>query len=89
MIAFFTHQFCKKYKTFSTALTLNIHLTINRVMKNITPLALITLAATTLSGCELVAGIFKAGMWTGIFVVAIVLALIIWILAKLLGSKRD
>lgn len=31
-----------------------------------------------LPGCEAIAGIFKAGIWTGIIAVIIVIALIIW-----------
>lgn len=45
--------------------------------------SLIALSALTLlSGCELVGDIFKAGAYTGIFVVVIVIALIIWLLSK-------
>ncbi len=51
------------------------------------PLAFIALACTTLSSCELVEGIFKAGVWTGIIVVVIVLALIIWLISKIFGSR--
>lgn len=36
-----------------------------------------------LSSCEAIAGIFKAGMWTGIIIVAIVIAIIIWIATKI------
>jgi hypothetical protein len=35
----------------------------------------------------LVEGIFKAGVWTGIIVVVIVVALVIWILAKIFGGR--
>ena len=38
------------------------------------PLALIPVAALAVSGCAAVEGIFKAGVWTGVIVVAIVLA---------------
>lgn len=58
-------------------------------MKQLMPLALITLLATTFSSCQLVEGIFKAGVWTGIIVVAVVIALIIWIGAKIIGGGRD
>lgn len=45
--------------------------------------SLIALSALTLlSGCELVGSIFKAGAYTGIFVVVVVIALIIWLLSK-------
>ena len=38
------------------------------------PLALIPVAAFAVSGCAAIEGIFKAGVWTGVIVVAIVLA---------------
>jgi hypothetical protein len=44
----------------------------------------VTLA--TLPGCALVKGIFKAGMWTGVIAVVIVLALIAWAVSAL--AKR-
>ncbi|GAL83229.1 hypothetical protein MYP_455 [Sporocytophaga myxococcoides] len=36
-----------------------------------------------LSGCKVIEGIFKAGMWTGIIIVALVIALIIFVLRKI------
>lgn len=59
------------------------------VMKKFMPLALVALLATTLSSCELVEGIFKAGMWTGVILVVVVVALIIWLAAKLFGGSKD
>ncbi|WP_199136715.1 hypothetical protein [Pedobacter sp. ASV12] len=56
-------------------------------MNKYIPLAFIALACTTLSSCELVEGIFKAGVWTGIIVVVVVLALIIWLISKIFGNK--
>lgn len=38
-------------------------------------LALLTLTA---SGCELVEGIFKVGLWAGIILVVLVVALVAW-----------
>ncbi|WAC42406.1 hypothetical protein [Pedobacter sp. SL55] len=58
-------------------------------MKKLMPLALVTLLATTLSSCELVEGIFKAGVWTGVILVVVVIALIIWLAAKLFGGRKD
>jgi hypothetical protein len=46
------------------------------------PLALIALLTTTLASCDAIQGIFKAGMVTGIIVVVLVIALIIWVLSK-------
>ena len=56
-------------------------------MKKILPLGIIALLCTTLTSCEVIGGIFKAGVWSGIIVVVVVLALVIWILSKLFGGK--
>lgn len=52
------------------------------VAKRYFPLAIIAFLTTTLTSCELVEGIFKAGMWTGIIVVVLVIALIGWLISK-------
>jgi len=57
-------------------------------MKKIFPIALIAFLCTTLSSCELVEGIFKAGVWSGIIIVVIVVALLIWILSKVFGGGK-
>lgn len=41
------------------------------------------LMVTTLQSCEVIGGIFKAGIWTGIIVVVLVVALIIFVIVKL------
>ena len=40
------------------------------------PLAIIALLTTTLSSCAAIEGIFKAGVWSGIIIVVVVLALV-------------
>jgi len=57
-------------------------------MKRVFPLVLIAFLCTTLSSCELVEGIFKAGVWVGVIVVVVVLALLIWILSKIFGGGK-
>ncbi|MNK24438.1 hypothetical protein D3C87_427430 [compost metagenome] len=57
-------------------------------MKKIFPIALIAFLCTTLSSCELVEGIFKAGVWSGIIIVVVVVALLIWILSKVFGGGK-
>ncbi len=52
-------------------------------------LTLVALLVSTLSSCELIGGIFKAGMWTGIILVVVVIALVIWLAAKLFGGRKD
>lgn len=38
--------------------------------------------ALTLTSCEIIGGIFKAGVWTGILLVAIVIGLIVFLIAR-------
>jgi hypothetical protein len=40
------------------------------------------LAVSLLSACDLITGIFKAGAYTGIFVVIVVIALIVFVISK-------
>lgn len=54
-------------------------------MKNAAYLLLVVLAVT-LSSCDLVEGIFKAGVWTGLIAVALVLGLIIFFISRM-GKK--
>ncbi len=57
-------------------------------MKKYSLFAIVALISTTLSSCELVEGIFKAGVWSGVIIVVIILALIIWLVSKVFGGKR-
>jgi hypothetical protein len=43
---------------------------------------LLVLLMITFSSCEVVGGIFKAGMGVGIFIVVLVVALIIWLVSR-------
>jgi hypothetical protein len=36
----------------------------------------------TLESCEAIAGIFKAGIWVGIVIVVVIVALILWLIGK-------
>jgi hypothetical protein len=54
-------------------------------MRSLWLLALLVLAGLTLTGCEVIGGIFKAGVWTGILAVAIVVIVIGFIAAKVRG----
>ena len=46
---------------------------------------LIVLLAVTAAGCELVGGIFKAGVWVGAIAVILVVVAIVWVVAKARG----
>lgn len=45
------------------------------------------LALITLSSCEVIGGIFKAGVWVGVLAVVGVVALIIFLISKMGGRK--
>jgi hypothetical protein len=45
-------------------------------------LFLILLLAVAASGCDIIGGIFKAGVWVGALVVILVVVLVVWILRK-------
>jgi len=51
-------------------------------MRSLWMLLLVVLAGMTLTGCEAIAGIFKAGVWTGVILVVIVVMIIGFIAAK-------
>ena len=46
-------------------------------------LVLASTATLSLAGCELIGDVFKAGMWFGIVLVIVVIALVGWVVAKL------
>jgi hypothetical protein len=50
-------------------------------MRSSSSLLLLT-ALVSLSACEVIGGIFKAGMWVGIVLVVLVLAGLFWIVGK-------
>ncbi|WP_164891043.1 hypothetical protein [Botryobacter ruber] len=54
-------------------------------MKDIRPyLAVIfVMMAVTLSSCELVGDIFKAGMWTALIIIVLIVLLVAWLFRKL------
>jgi uncharacterized membrane protein YkvI len=54
-----------------------------RMRANATLFLLLALVAVTSAGCELVEGIFKAGVWVGVILVVVVLLAIMWIVGKL------
>ena len=51
-------------------------------MKKIPLLFLLAIALSILPGCNVVSGIFKAGMWWAFILIFIVVALIIWVVMK-------
>jgi hypothetical protein len=53
------------------------------LMKKFASLWLFAIAvAMTLTSCEVIGGIFKAGFWTAIIVIVIVVGLILWLVGR-------
>lgn len=40
-----------------------------------------------LSGCDVITGIFEAGLWTGIILVILVIALVVWLINRGRGRR--
>ena len=55
---------------------------------NVLSIATLMLLLTTMSSCQLVGDIFKAGMWFGVIAVVVVVGLVIFLIAKLFGGGR-
>ncbi len=51
-------------------------------MKTNVVLATLMALSITLTSCDAIAGIFKAGMWVGVIVVVAIIALVLWLLGK-------
>ena len=52
-------------------------------------LSVIIMAAVLLSGCEVIGGIFKAGVWTGTILVVLIVAIVIWVVSKLFSRNKN
>jgi hypothetical protein len=49
----------------------------------------ILMASFLLSGCQAIGDIFKAGMWTGVIVVILIVAIVIFIISKLFSRNKN
>lgn len=54
-------------------------------MKNRIPLFsfIIAFSITTLVSCDIIEGIFRAGVWAGIIIVVLVMVIILYIISKI------
>jgi len=50
--------------------------------------AMLAGALLTLSSCQLAGDIFKAGMWTGILVIVAIVALVVFLIGKMMGGNK-
>lgn len=46
------------------------------------PFLFFFLSAVDLTGCEVIGDIFKAGVWTGVLLVILVIGLIVWLFTR-------
>ncbi|GAB3823861.1 hypothetical protein [Pontibacter rugosus] len=53
-------------------------------MKNIRPylMTLLVLLTFTMSSCEVIGDIFKAGMWTALIIIVLIVLLVGWLFRK-------
>ncbi len=54
-------------------------------IRSILTVFLVLLLAVVASGCSVIGGIFKAGFWTGIIVVVLIVAVLGFLVAKTRG----
>lgn len=50
--------------------------------KYISAILILLTSVLLFPGCEIIGGIFKAGLWVGIIIVVLIVALIMWIMRK-------
>ena len=43
---------------------------------------LLLLSSVALTGCEVIGDIFKAGVWTGVLLVILVIGIIVWLFTR-------
>lgn len=51
--------------------------------KNLVLSVLLVTMLASLTSCEAIGDIFKAGMWMGIIVVVIIIAIVLWLIGKI------
>lgn len=57
------------------------------MFQQISRVLILVLVLLTISSCSLIEGIFKAGVGVGIFIVVAILAIIAFIISRILGRK--
>jgi hypothetical protein len=51
-------------------------------MKKINVMLVLMMIALTCSSCAVAGGIFKAGVWTGVIIVAVIIIIIIYLITR-------
>jgi hypothetical protein len=55
------------------------------VIPYILNISLLIMLMLSFTGCQLIGDIFRAGVWVGIIIVIIVIALLVWIIRKFIS----
>lgn len=55
-------------------------------MKNLSALTILCMLTLSLTSCQLIGDIFKAGVWSGILLVVVIVGIVIFIIARLFGG---
>src|SRR5207245_5009398 len=78
---------CKPARGYVRATTaMDFYLARRRALQHAFALcALLLIALLALTGCTIVEGIFKAGVWVGVVLVVGVIVLLVWLLSKIMG----
>lgn len=50
---------------------------------NLASTSFLILILLSLSSCDAIEGIFKAGVWTGLLLVVVVIVIVIWLITRL------
>ncbi|MDR3679161.1 MAG: phosphatidate cytidylyltransferase [Flavipsychrobacter sp.] len=51
-------------------------------------LALLVALTLSMSGCQVIGDIFKAGVWAGVLMVVVVVGLIIFLISRIFGGGK-
>ena len=57
-------------------------------MKAFVNCLIVLLLSISLTSCEVIGGIFKTGVWTGVILVVGIVAVVIWALSRAFGGGR-
>ncbi|MET0758905.1 MAG: hypothetical protein ABWZ56_00680 [Flavobacterium sp.] len=57
------------------------------MQNKLTRILMLLIVLISFSSCSIIEGIFKAGMGVGIFIVVAIVAIVIFIISKILGKK--
>jgi hypothetical protein len=56
------------------------------ITQSLVVIALVALSMTA-AGCDVIGGIFKAGVWVGVIIVALIVAIVGWAFKSMKGSS--